>query len=60
MVSDLRLPALIQSGKLVFLNSESIHRHSCLLTHFEIEEVSSLLSSRVVFKTRLSLRNIRE
>lgn len=42
----------------MFLNNEDVRKYSCLLTRPELEEIYSLLTGRVVFKTRRSLGNI--
>lgn len=40
------------------LDNDDVRKHSCLLTHFELEEISSLLSGRVAYNTKRSLGNI--
>lgn len=51
-------PSPNRDGNLLFLNSEGVQQHNCILTRAEIDDIFSLLSGRVDFRTRQSLGNI--
>nr|GLL46452.1 uncharacterized protein LOC109159151 [Ipomoea trifida] len=51
-------PSTSTESDLVPLNSEDVRKHPCLLTVFELEEITSLLTRHVAFKTSRSLGNV--
>nr|GME18658.1 hypothetical protein Iba_scaffold21040CG0250 [Ipomoea batatas] len=46
------LPRASPGTKQVFLNKEGMKQHTCFLNRIEIEDVSSLFSGRIPFRTR--------